>query len=227
MPLVITHGWPGSVVEFQKVIARHQSTAYGGDAADAFHVVCPSLPGFGFLGPTQVHRLGVERIAARGRADGPARYQRYGAQGGDWGSAVTASLGAQDPQHCAGIHITWPWEPGQGRRRSQPRERGRWAPSSTTETGIRALEGTVDPAADRRLWPQRLARAGWLPGSGEILGMDDCDGTPENILSRDELAGQRDHRGAGRQGRGMRPRCSIKDAGGTRCSSASSPWAPT
>jgi pimeloyl-ACP methyl ester carboxylesterase len=65
MPLLITHGWPGSVVEFHKVIAPlTDPTAYGGDAADAFHVVCPSLPGFGFSAKPKTAGWGVDRIAA-------------------------------------------------------------------------------------------------------------------------------------------------------------------
>ena len=108
MPLIITHGWPGSIVEFHKVIEPLTNpTAYGGNTADAFHVVCPSLPGFGFSAKPKTTGWGVDRIAATW-ATLMARlgYARYGAQGGDWGSAVTTSLGAQDPVHCAGIHIT-------------------------------------------------------------------------------------------------------------------------
>src|SRR6516225_2548240 len=108
MPLLITHGWPGSIVEFMKVIAPLvDPRAHGGDPADAFCVVCPSLPGFGFSAKPHSTGWGVDRIAAAW-ATLMARlgYARYGAQGGDWGSAVTTSLGAQDAGHCAGIHIT-------------------------------------------------------------------------------------------------------------------------
>ena len=108
MPLVITHGWPGSFVEFHKVIAPlTDPTAHGGDAADAFDLVCPTLPGFGFSGKPTVTGWGVERIAtAWAQLMARLGYTRYGAQGGDWGSTVTTAIGAQDPQHCAGIHIT-------------------------------------------------------------------------------------------------------------------------
>jgi epoxide hydrolase len=108
MPLIITHGWPGSVVEFHKVIEPlTDPAAHGGDPADAFHVVCPSLPGFGFSGKPTTTGWGVDRIAsAWAKLMDRLGYARYGAQGGDWGSAVTASLGAQDSSHCAGIHIT-------------------------------------------------------------------------------------------------------------------------
>ena len=87
-PLILTHGWPGSVVEFLDVIGPlTDPRAHGGDPADAFHLVIPSLPGFGFSGPLtgpagtlRAHRAGL------GRADGRLGYDRYGAQGGDWGS---------------------------------------------------------------------------------------------------------------------------------------------
>ncbi len=108
LPLVITHGWPGSFVEFHKVIEPLTNpTAHGGNAADAFHVVCPSLPGFAFSGKPTTTGWGVARIA-QAWASLMARlgYARYGAQGGDWGSAGTTALGALDPAHCAAIHIT-------------------------------------------------------------------------------------------------------------------------
>ena len=108
MPLLLTHGWPGSVVEFQKVIGPlTDPVAHGGDAADAFHVICPSLPGFGFSGKPGATGWGVDRIATAW-AELMARlgYERYFAQGGDWGSGISSAVGAHDPGHCAGIHIT-------------------------------------------------------------------------------------------------------------------------
>ncbi|MGH9007040.1 MAG: epoxide hydrolase family protein, partial [Acidimicrobiales bacterium] len=107
LPLVLTHGWPGSIVEFLEVIGPlSDPAAHGGDRADAFHVVCPSLPGYGFSDKPPVPGWGVERIASAW-AVLMARlgYGRYGAQGGDWGSAVTAALATADPEHVAGIHV--------------------------------------------------------------------------------------------------------------------------
>ena len=110
MPLVITHGWPGSIVEFHKVIGPlTDPTAHGGDAGDAFHVVCPSLPGFGFSGKPSVHGTGTEEIGAMwATLMSRLGYDKYGAQGGDWGSAVTTAIGANDPDHCLGIHVNMP-----------------------------------------------------------------------------------------------------------------------
>src|SRR5438270_537667 len=84
-----------------------RTTAHGGSAADAFHVICPSLPGFGFSAKPATRGWGVDRIASAWAVlMNHLGYDSYGAQGGDWGSAVTTALGAQDPTHCAGIHIT-------------------------------------------------------------------------------------------------------------------------
>jgi epoxide hydrolase len=107
LPLVLTHGWPGSVVEFLEVIgALADPTSHGGDPADAFHVVVPSLPGYAFSDKPSSTGWGIERTA-RAWAQLMARlgYDRYGAQGGDWGAMVTTSIGQQDPDHVAGIHI--------------------------------------------------------------------------------------------------------------------------
>jgi pimeloyl-ACP methyl ester carboxylesterase len=106
LPLIITHGWPGSVVEFGKVIGPLSDPD---DAADAFHVVCPSLPGYGFSGKPDSAGWGIERIAAAW-ASLMARlgYQRYGAVGSDWGTSVSTLLGLQDPEHVAGIHLIPP-----------------------------------------------------------------------------------------------------------------------
>lgn len=107
MPLVITHGWPGSVAEFLDVIEPLRNPrAFGGDPADAFHVVAPSIPGYGWSGPTPDRGWDVKRVA-RAIAELMARlgYDRYGAQGGDWGSMISSQLGVVDAAHVAGIHI--------------------------------------------------------------------------------------------------------------------------
>jgi epoxide hydrolase len=191
MPLIITHGWPGSVVEFHKVIEPLiDPVAHGGNAADAFHVVCPSLPGFGFSGKPTATGWGVDRIAKTWAVlMDRLGYARYGAQGGDWGSAVTTALGAQDPDHCAGIHITL----AMGTR---PNVEGQPTPEET-----RALEG-IKYYADwdsgyskqQSTRPQTLGYALTDSPSGQAAWIlekfwawTDCNGHPENILTRDEL----------------------------------------
>jgi pimeloyl-ACP methyl ester carboxylesterase len=107
LPLILTHGWPGSVVEFLDIIGPlTDPPSHGGAASDAFHVVVPSLPGYAFSDKPSGTGWGVEHTA-RAWATLMARlgYDRYGAQGGDWGAMVTTSMAEQDPDHVAGIHI--------------------------------------------------------------------------------------------------------------------------
>ena len=113
LPLIMTSGWPGSVTEFSHVIGPlTDPPAHGGDPADAFCVVCPSLPGYGFSGKPAVPGWNVQRIAAAwATLMGRLGYARYGAQGSDWGTSVTTSLGQQDAEHLAGIHVMPPIAP--------------------------------------------------------------------------------------------------------------------
>jgi pimeloyl-ACP methyl ester carboxylesterase len=191
MPLIITHGWPGSVVEFHKVIEPLvDPVAHGGSASDAFHVVCPSLPGFGFSGKPTIAGWGVDRIAkAWAVLMDRLGYAHYGAQGGDWGSAVTTALGALDGEHCAGIHITLAMA-------TRPNVEGKPTPEET-----RALEGIKHYAdwdsgysKQQSTRPQTLGYALTDSPSGQAAWIlekywawTDCNGHPENIFTRDEL----------------------------------------
>jgi pimeloyl-ACP methyl ester carboxylesterase len=107
LPLIITHGWPGSIVEFLDVIGPlADPRAHGGDPADAFHLVIPSIPGYGFSGPTHDTGWTTSRVA-KAWAELMSRlgYERYGAQGGDWGAFVSPELGRIDPDHVVGVHV--------------------------------------------------------------------------------------------------------------------------
>ena len=107
IPLIMTHGWPGSIAEFRQVIGPLvDPVAHGGNAEDAFHLVVPSLPGYGFSGPTTEPGWDVRRVArAFATLMAALGYDRYGAQGGDWGSMVSRQLGTVDPEHLIGIHV--------------------------------------------------------------------------------------------------------------------------
>ena len=108
LPVVMTHGWPGSVIEFAKAVGPlADPVAHGGAATDAFHLVIPSLPGFGFSDRPAEAGWGVDRIA-RAWATLMTRLgygERWVAQGGDWGAAVTAAIGAAAPPGCRGVHL--------------------------------------------------------------------------------------------------------------------------
>jgi microsomal epoxide hydrolase len=107
VPLVMTHGWPGSVVEFVKVLGPlTDPAAYGGRPEDAFHVVCPSIPGYGFSGPTPEPGWDSRRVAgALAELMERLGYERYGAQGGDWGASISLWLGHLVADRLCGVHI--------------------------------------------------------------------------------------------------------------------------
>lgn len=107
-PLVLTHGWPSSPAEFLDVVGRlTDPVAHGGSADEAFHVVTPSLPGYGFSGPLPDAGWDVERVARAWRElMAMLGCDRYVAAGGDWGAAVSLRLGEADPEHVVGVHVT-------------------------------------------------------------------------------------------------------------------------
>jgi pimeloyl-ACP methyl ester carboxylesterase len=110
LPLIVTHGWPGSVMEQLKIIEPLTNpTAHGGSASDAFHVVIPSIPGYGFSGKPTTTGWGPERIASAWitlmRRLG---YKHFVAQGGDWGAVITDMIGVQSPPELLGIHTNMP-----------------------------------------------------------------------------------------------------------------------
>ena len=190
MPLLLSHGWPGSIVEFHKVIEPLTNpTAFGGDAADAFHVVVPSLPGFGFSGKPATTGWGVERIgAAFTNLMAHLGYDRYVAQGGDWGSAITAVAGSIDPQHCAAIHLTLAMSTRPSGDPKSPEELHaldrlsyymQWDSGYSTQQKSRPQTlgyGLSDSPAGQLAW---IVEKFWA--------WTDCDGHPENALSRDDM----------------------------------------
>jgi len=192
LPLIITHGWPGSIVEFHKVIAPLvDPEAHGGEAADAFHVICPSLPGFGFSAKPTAAGWGVGRIAAAwATLMDRLGYARYGAQGGDWGSAVTTALGATDPSHCAGIHITLAFgarpkvdggepTPEEARTLAGIRHYADW------DSGYSKQQSTRPQTLGYGLTDSPAGQAAWI--LEKFWAWTDCNGHPENIFSKDEL----------------------------------------
>ncbi|GAA1987960.1 epoxide hydrolase [Kitasatospora viridis] len=194
VPLLITHGWPGSVVEFHKVIGPLvDPVAHGGDPADAFHVVCPSLPGFGFSGKPDRPGWGTERIAdAWDQLMNRLGYRRYGAQGGDWGARITMELGRRHPDRLIGIHLTMvPFEP--------PRDPGLLADLTDREhaalerldrhraqgSAYAAIQATRPQSIGYGLTDSPAALAGWL--LEKFAEWSDCDGDPASVFGTEEL----------------------------------------
>jgi epoxide hydrolase len=191
MPLIITHGWPGSVVEFHKVIEPLvDPVAHGGNAADSFHVVCPSLPGFGFSAKPTRAGWGVDRIAKTWAVlMDRLGYARYGAQGGDWGSAVTTALGAQDADHCAGIHITLAMStrPNVGEQPTPEEARALKGIQhyADWDSGYSKQQSTRPQTLGYALTDSPGGQAAWI--LEKYWAWTDCNGHPENIFTRDEL----------------------------------------
>jgi pimeloyl-ACP methyl ester carboxylesterase len=192
LPLVMTHGWPGSIVEFQKVIGPlSDPAAHGGDPADAFHVVCPSLPGYGFSDKPSETGWGVQKIAdAWSELMQGLGYDRYVAQGGDWGAMVTTCIGTQDPEHCAGIHLNMPIVPPDPETMNDLTEREQSALAGMKhyqdkDSGYSKQQSTRPQTVGYGLVDSPSGQAAWI--LEKFWSWMDCDGHPENVLSRDEL----------------------------------------
>jgi pimeloyl-ACP methyl ester carboxylesterase len=196
LPLIISHGWPGSIVEFHKVIdALADPTAHGGSAQDAFHVVAPCLPGYGFSGKPTRTGTSVEKIGRMwGTLMARLGYSRYVAQGGDWGSMITQSMGMTETEHCAAIHINMPIV----------------APDPDTMAELTALEqaalvdmgtymekgsgyskqqSTLPQTLGYGLADSPIGQMAWVVEKFYMWTDCDANGTrhPENVLTKDEL----------------------------------------
>ncbi len=190
LPLLMTHGWPGSIVEFHKVIEPlTDPTRFGGDAADAFHVIAPSLPGFAFSGKPTEPGWGVEKIGELwARLLARLGYDRYVAQGGDWGSAVTSALAAHDPDHCAAIHLTLAMSARPAGKPSTPEEDhalSRIKHYRDWDSGYSTQQKTRPQTVGYGLHDSPAGQAAWI--LEKFWAWTDCDGHPENVLGRDEL----------------------------------------
>jgi epoxide hydrolase len=192
LPLLITHGWPGSIVEFLKVIGPlTDPPVYGGDASDAFDLVCPSLPGFGFSDQPTRTGWGIERIAAAW-TELMVRlgYERYGAQGSDWGTSISALIGQRNPEHVVGIHLTPPLAPPDPATFDDLTERERAALASLEEaaewdSGYSREHATRPQTIGYALVDSPAALAAWIVE--KFRSWTDCGGQLENVLTRDEL----------------------------------------
>jgi len=192
MPLILTHGWPGSVIEFMEVIAPlADPVAHGGRAEDAFHVVVPSLPGYGFSAkPTQTG-WNIDRIAAAWpKLMRRIGYDRWVAQGGDWGAIVTNRIGSDAPEGCAGIHVNLAL--------SGPTEEARENPTAEDlaafermkyyedwDSGYSKQQSTRPQSVGYGLVDSPVGLAGWI--YEKMWSWTDNQGKPEDALSRDTM----------------------------------------
>jgi epoxide hydrolase len=189
LPLLLTHGWPGSVVEFLDVIAALTDPP---DPRDAFHLVVPSLPGYGFSAKPTVPGWGVERIAtAWAQLMDRLGYDRYGAQGGDWGSLITSALGTGAPENLVGIHLTMPVAERPPEAEAQPlteSEKAAFAAAETFQklgTGYSSEQSTRPQTIGYGLLDSPSAQCTWI--AEKFWDWTDCAGHPENVISRDRL----------------------------------------
>jgi epoxide hydrolase len=186
-PLLITHGWPGSVVEFHKVIEPLVNPP-SGRAEDAFHVVCPSLPGYGFSGKPTGTGWGVEKVAEVWETlMGRLGYDRYGAQGGDWGAAVTTQIG-RNGGHCVGIHVNMPI--AKPVKDADFSEEDQQALAAYVEhrkwgTGYSKQQSTRPQTLGYGLVDSPVGQMAWVVE--KFWAWSQCDGHPENVLTKDEL----------------------------------------
>jgi len=193
-PLVITHGWPGSVAEFEKIIGPLTDPArHGGDAADAFDVVAPSMPGYGFsdhprepgMEPGRIASLWAELMRGLG-------YERFGAQGGDWGAMVTTYLGAEHADVTAGIHlnmvVAFPPDGPEAFANVTPEEMAELAALDDflkKETGYQQIQGTKPQTLGYALNDSPAGLAAWIVE--KFRAWSDCDGDVERRFTKDEL----------------------------------------
>lgn len=193
LPLVMTHGWPGSVIEFHKVIGPLTNpVAHGGKSQDAFHLVLPSLPGFGFSDKPAGTGWNLQRIARAWVVlmERLGYGERYGAQGGDWGAGVAAAIGALRPPGCVGLHLnTAMFSP-------QPEDKN--DPSPEVQAAFAAMKHYQDEesgyAIEQSTRPQTLGyalsdspagQAAWI--YEKFHGWTDHAGDPESVLTPDEM----------------------------------------
>lgn len=193
LPLVITHGWPGSFVEFTKIIGLlTDPVAHGGRAEDAFHVVCPSLPGFGFSSKPQERGWSSQRMAeVIAKLMAKLGYDRYGAQGGDWGSGVTRWLASNDGGRCIGGHSNFPGgsppmeDPNRGVSEQELARAQNRRKELADQYGYSAIQGSRPLTLAFGLNDSPAALAAWI--IDKFWAWSDHGGKLENSFTKDEL----------------------------------------
>ena len=191
-PLLITHGWPGSIAEFQDVIGPLvDPEAHGGKAEDAFHVVCPSLPGFGFSAKPASTGWTVNKVAQTwDLLMLRLGYARYVAQGGDWGAIVTTTIGEQNLGHCEGIHVNMlVVEPDPATMdvltASEQDAIADVQYYYKSDSGYSKQQSTRPQTLGYGLTDSPVGQMTWM--LEKFYAWMDCNGHPENVLTKDQL----------------------------------------
>ena len=193
VPLLLSHGWPGSVFEFLQLIPRLTDPArFGGDPADAFTVIAPSLPGYGLSFTPGQQRFSLPAIADCFAAlmTGVLGYDRFVAQGGDWGSFVTSYLGAMHADHVIGIHLNMlpiRRDPGMVSNPTPDEQRylAELAHWLKEETGYQWIQGTRPQTLAFGLTDSPAGLAAWIVE--KFRAWSDCGGEVESVFGKDEL----------------------------------------
>jgi pimeloyl-ACP methyl ester carboxylesterase len=193
-PLLLSHGWPGSVFEFLDIIPRLTDPGhFGGDPADAFTVVAPSLPGYGLSFAPGQERFGIERIAdcfAELMTE-VLGYRRFAAQGGDWGAFVTSRLGAAHPDKLLGVHLnllTVRRDTKLLNANPTPEERaylGELEHWLKEESGYQWIQGTRPQTLAFGLTDSPAGLAAWIVE--KFRAWSDCDGDVERAIGKDRM----------------------------------------
>ena len=191
-PLIMTHGWPGSVIEFLKVIGPlTDPESHGAAGAPAFHIVCPALPGYGFSDRPRERGWTVEHIAdAWVELMSRLGYKRFFAQGGDWGAAVTTAIAERHPRQCAGIHLNMPTVRPDKATFDNLSDDEKAALEALKfyrqwDSGYSKQQSTRPQTLGYALVDSPIGQAAWI--MEKFHAWTDCDGHPENVLSRDEM----------------------------------------
>jgi pimeloyl-ACP methyl ester carboxylesterase len=191
LPLLLVHGWPGSVVEFLDALGPlTDPVAYGADAADAFHVVAPSLPGFGFSGPTSARGWNPRRIAdASALLMSDLGFERFGAQGGDWGSVVTANVADLVPDRVVGLHLNFvtvpPPKDGAPLTAAEEADVARVREWRRDGAGYQEIQGTRPQSLGYGLQDSPAGLCAWIVE--KFRAWSDRDGDVERSFRRDRL----------------------------------------
>ncbi len=193
MPLLISHGWPGSIVEFQRIIPMLTDPgSHGADPSDAFTVIAPSLPGYGFSYRPNQLRFGAEQMAdaLNDLMKDVLGFDNYGAQGGDWGAFITSRLGYRYPQNLVGIHVNLlavarDFTRDDARTDEERQFADELKHFLTEETGYQWIMGTKPQTLAFALSDSPVGLAAWI--IEKFRAWSDCDGDLDTYFSRDDL----------------------------------------